>query len=111
MKKKIISLILFSFSFFIVLFISVKGSEKISLAQVSENDSFYVPESVLILLKGDLENILQEDLRIKEYGADEERALLKDIAAAEKGILKTNILIIEQNNKIIYLLRQLNNKK
>ncbi len=111
MKKKIIKCMFFSFSFFIVLFISVKSSEKISLAQVSEDDSSYVPESVIILLKSDLENILQDDLRIKQYGANEERVLLKSIASAEKNILKTNILMIEQNNKIIYLLQQLNSKK
>ncbi len=110
MKNKIIRCICSLLVFFIVLFVSVKGSEKISLAQVSENERSYVPESVIILLKSELENILQADLEVKGYGDKEERALLKDIASAEKNILKTNILMIEQNNKIIYLLQQLNEK-
>ncbi len=110
MKNKIIRCICSLLVFFIVLFVSVKGSEKISLAQVSENERSYVPESVIILLESELENILQADLEVKGYGDKEERALLKDIASAEKNILKTNILMIEQNNKIIYLLQQLNEK-
>ncbi len=110
MQKKIIRCIFCSCLFFIILFISVKGSEKISLAQVSENERSYVPESVIILLKSELEDIVQADLQVKGYGDKEERVLLRDIASAEKNILKTNILMIEQNNKIIYLLQQLNEK-
>lgn len=112
MTGKIIGLIVISLLPFNVLFISVSSPETISPAQVSQNDNAYVPESVIILLKSDLDNILPDDLRVnKKYGSNEERALLKDIAVTEKNILKTNILIIEQNNKIIHLLQELNKNK
>ncbi len=66
-------------------------------------------KSPVVILSGEFFQAMEKLAKSEAYG-DRQELLLEQIATAQRFLVKTNLALIEQNEKIIRLLEELNRR-